>query len=125
MAKFLYEDLTYAVIGCAIAVHKYLVPGFLESVYEDALCYELKVQKIPFERQVYLDVNYKDVTFEKRFKADIIADGKILIELKAVKKLTENDEAQLLNYLKGVFSKLVGEKRVFKPDSTSPGPAAR
>lgn len=74
MAKFLYEDLTYRIIGCAIEVHKYLGPGFLEA-----------------------DVRYKDITFEKRFKADIIVDGKILIELKAIKKLTENDEAQLLN----------------------------
>lgn len=100
MGKYLYEDLTYRIIGCAIEVHKYLGPGFLEAVYEDALCYELKVQRMLFERQVYLDVRYKDITFEKRFKADIIVDGKILIELKAIKKLTENDEAQLLNYLK-------------------------
>lgn len=100
MGKYLHEDLTYKIIGCAIEVHKYLGPGFLEAVYEDALCYELKVQRMLFERQVYLDVRYKDITFEKRFKADIIVDGKILIELKAIKKLTENDEAQLLNYLK-------------------------
>ncbi len=100
MEKFLYEDLTYKIIGCAMEVHNCLGPGFLESVYEDALCYELKIAKMPFEKQIYLDVNYKNVTFEKRFKADIIVDGKILIELKAIKKSTENDEAQLLNYLK-------------------------
>lgn len=100
MGKYLYEDLTYQIIGCALEVHKYLGPGFLESVYEDALCYELELEKIPFERQVYLDVHYKDVIFEKKFKADILVGSKIIVELKAAKNLTENDEAQLLNYLK-------------------------
>jgi len=100
MGKYLYEDLTYKIIGCAIEVHKYLGPGFLEAVYEDALCYELKLMKIPFERQVYLDVHYKDTIYENRFKADILVDSKIIVELKAMKKSTENDEAQLLNYLK-------------------------
>jgi len=100
MGKYLYEDLTYKIIGCAIEVHKYLGPGFLESVYEDALCYELEIAKIPFKRQIYIDVYYKDAIFEKKFKADILIDKKIIVELKAVKNITENDEAQLLNYLK-------------------------
>ena len=100
MGKYLHEGLTYKIIGCAMEVHNWLGPGFLESVCEDALCYEFKIAQIPFEKQIYLDVNYKNVTFKKRFKADIIVDGEILIELKAIKKLTKNDESQLLNYLK-------------------------
>lgn len=100
MGKYLYEDLTFKIIGCAIEVHKHLGPGFLESVYEDALCYELKSKKIPFESQGYLDVHYKDVVFERKYKADILVDRKVIVELKATKTLTENDEAQLLNYLK-------------------------
>ena len=98
--KLLYEDLTYKIIGCAIEVHKYLGPGFLESVYEDALCYEFAKERLPFERQIFLDVKYKDVVFEKRFKADILVDNCVVVELKAQKCLTEVDEAQLLNYLK-------------------------
>ena len=100
MMKLLYEDLTYKIIGCAIEVHKYLGPGFLESVYEDALCYEFAKERLPFERQIFLDVKYKDVVFEKRFKADILVDNCVVVELKAQKCLTEVDEAQLLNYLK-------------------------
>ena len=98
--KLLYTDLTHKIIGCAIQVHKYFGPGFLEAVYEDALCYELRLARIPFERQVYLDVCYRDTVFEKRFKADLMVDEKVIVELKATKALTAVDEAQLLNYLK-------------------------
>ncbi len=98
--KLLFENLTYKIIGCAIEVHKYLGPGFLESVYEDALCYEFTNEYLPFERQVFLDVKYRDVVFEKRFKADILVDNSVIVELKAQKCLTDVDEAQLLNYLK-------------------------
>ena len=100
VGKFLYEDLTRRIIGCAIQVHKYLGPGFLESVYEDALCYEFGLAEIPFLRQVFLDVRYRDTVFEKRFKADLMVDEKVIVELKATKALTAVDEAQLLNYLK-------------------------
>ena len=75
-------------------------PGYLESVYEDAFCYELDLLKFLYQRQVDLDVQYKDVVFKHRFKADLIVDEKVLIENKAIKKLTNQDEAQLINYLK-------------------------
>jgi len=77
-----------------------LGPGYLESVYEDAFCYELDLLKFLYRRQVDLDVQYKDVVFKHRFKADLIVDEKVLIENKAIKKLTNQDEAQLINYLK-------------------------
>lgn len=73
--------------------------GFLESVYEDALCYELEKKKLSFKRQLFLDVKYKDTIFEKRFKADLFVDNSVLLELKAQKMLATVDEAQLLNYL--------------------------
>ena len=75
-------------------------PGYLESVYEDALCYEFDLLKFLYRRQIDLDVQYKDVVFKHRFKADLIVDEKVLIENKAIKKLTNQDEAQLINYLK-------------------------
>ncbi|MBI3586979.1 MAG: GxxExxY protein [Ignavibacteriales bacterium] len=100
MGKLLYEDLTYKIIGAAFEVHKELGPGYLESVYEEALCYELDKNRILYQKQVELDVRYKDVVFERRFRADILIEEKVLVENKAVKALTKQDEAQLLNYLK-------------------------
>lgn len=100
MDMLLHEDLTYEIIGAAREVHHQLGPGFLESVYEDALCYELELRKLMFVRQVDLDVHYKDTVFTKRFRADLLVSGKILVENKASRKLTGQDEAQLLNYLK-------------------------
>jgi GxxExxY protein len=98
--KLLYEDLTYKIIGAAREVYKVLGPGYLESVYEDALCYELDLFNISYKKQVELDVQYKEIVFEKRFRADLLVESKILIENKAIKKITKQDEAQLINYLK-------------------------
>jgi GxxExxY protein len=98
--EFLYKDLTYAIIGAAMEVHRILGPGFLESVYEEALAHEFDLRGIPYERQAKLAVRYKDIVAGE-FRADFLVDGKVVVELKAVKALTEGDEAQLLNYLKG------------------------
>ena len=98
--EFLYKDLTYAVIGAAMEVHRILGPGFLESVYEAALAHEFDLRGIPYERQARLAVRYKDI-IAGEFRADFLVDGKVVVELKAIKALTEGDEAQLLNYLKG------------------------
>jgi GxxExxY protein len=104
--KLLYEDLTYKIIGAAREVYKVLGPGYLESVYEDALCYELDLFNISYKKQVELDVRYKEIVFEKRFRADLLVESKILIENKAIKKITKQDEAQLINYLKTTGLKL-------------------
>jgi GxxExxY protein len=100
MNNLLYEELTYKIIGAGQEVYKELGPGYLESVYEDALCYELKSMDIAFQRQLDLDVNYKDAVFERRFRADLLIENKVLVENKATKKTTLQDEAQLINYLK-------------------------
>ena len=100
MNKLLYENLTYKIIGAAKEVHRELGPGYLESVYEDALCYELDILDIPYQRQIDLDVKYKTAVFERKFRADLLVDKKVLVENKAIKKVTSNDEAQLINYLK-------------------------
>jgi len=105
---FLYKGLTYAIIGAAMEVHRILGPGFLESVYEEALAHEFdpstgsghRLRGIPYQRQDKLAVRYKDIVAGE-FRADFLVDGKVVVELKAVKALTEGDEAQLLNYLKG------------------------
>ena len=100
MSNLLYEDLSYKIIGAAREVYKELGPGYLESVYEDALCYELDLLSIEYQRQIELDVHYKNIKFERRFRADLLVEKKILVENKAIKKITNQDEAQLINYLK-------------------------
>lgn len=109
MNKLLHEDLTYKIIGAAREVFKVLGPGYLESVYEDALCYEFDLLDIPYQRQIDIDVQYKDVVFERKFRADLLIEDKVLVENKAVKMITNQDEAQLINYLKTTRLK-VGER---------------
>jgi len=96
----LFEELTYKIIGAGQEVYKELGSGYLESVYEDALCYELNSLNIDYQRQLELDVHYKDIIFERRFRADLLVEKKVLVENKAIKKITLQDEAQLINYLK-------------------------
>jgi GxxExxY protein len=92
--------LSYKIIGAAREVYKELGPGYLESVYEDALCYKLYLLSIEYQRQIELDVHYKNIKFEGRFRADLLVEKKILVENKALKKITNQDEAQLIHYLK-------------------------
>ncbi|MDH5684315.1 MAG: GxxExxY protein [candidate division WOR-3 bacterium] len=98
--KWLYKDLTEKIIGAAMEVHKLLGSGFLEYVYQEALCYELKLKKLSFDSQKELDIWYKDLLIPKKYTPDLIVDDSVIIEIKAASGLTENDEAQLLNYLK-------------------------
>ena len=96
---FFYRDLTYNIIGAAMEVHHILGPGFVEAVYEAALATELALRNIPFERQILLQVDYKGAVAGD-FRADYLIDHKVIVELKAVKRLTDVHEAQLINYLK-------------------------
>ncbi len=98
--KWLYKDLTQEIIGAAMEVHRELGSGFLEYVYEEALCYELNLRKISFERQKELDIHYKDFLIPRRYKPDLMVANKVIVEIKATSGLTEIEEAQLLNYLK-------------------------
>ena len=92
------ELITRRVIGCAMAVSKALRPGFLESVYESALCLELDAAEITFERQKRLSVYYRSRVVGE-FVADLVVDGRLLVELKAVRGLCGEHEAQVINYL--------------------------
>lgn len=98
--KWFHREITARAIGAALEVHRTLGPGFLEYVYQEALCYELKLRKIPFIAQKELDIWYKDLLLQKRYTPDFIIEDNVIIEIKASSGLTENDEAQLLNYLK-------------------------
>lgn len=92
--------LTEDIIGCAITVHRKLGPGFLESVYQAALSYELTKAGISFEREKVLGVKYEDIFLDVGFRCDFLVNDRVIVECKTVKALSEIDEAQMLNYLK-------------------------
>ena len=78
MSNLLYENLSYKIIGAAREVYKELGPGYLESVYEDALCYELDLLSIEYQGQIELDVHYKNIKFERRFRVDLLVKKRFL-----------------------------------------------
>jgi GxxExxY protein len=94
------NELTEAIIGAAMEVHRTLGPGLLESTYEMCLCRELSIREIPFERQVPIGVEYKGVKLDCGYRADIVVAGMILAEIKAIDSLLPIHDAQLLSYLK-------------------------
>ena len=98
MTEILFKELSYAIVGAAMEVHKALGSAFLESVYEAALAIELARRGIAFERQKRLPVFYLGEQVGE-FKADFVIEGTIILELKAVKELNEIHEAQAHNYL--------------------------
>jgi GxxExxY protein len=91
-------DLTDRIIGLAIEVHRNTGRGLLESVYEQCLCFELRQASVPFERQVPVPVTYKGVVLDEGFRADIVVDRKVIIEIKSVSTLLPAHESQLLTY---------------------------
>lgn len=104
--KWLYKDLTESIIGAAFEVHKVLGAGFLEYVYQESLHYELKLREILFQSQKELDIWYKDLLIAKKYTPDLLIEDCIIVEIKATTGLTNNDEAQLLNYLKATKKKV-------------------
>lgn len=99
MAEFLHGELTHEIIGAAFEVWKALGYGFLEKVYENALAVELKLRGIDIQQQFGIDVDYKNVLVGQ-YAADLFAENKVIIELKAEKEYNPKHTAQLLNYLK-------------------------
>lgn len=98
MTELLYKQLSFAVIGAAMEVHRILGSGFLEAVYQGALEKELILRGISFLQQVELPVTYKDELVGK-YKADLIVDEKIIIEIKSVSRLNSVHDAQAIHYL--------------------------
>jgi GxxExxY protein len=95
------EELTERMIGCAMKVHRTLGPGYLESVYENALAYEFGKAGLAFERQAPIRVFYEGVTIGD-FIADMIVEKRIIVELKAIQTLNQAHEVQLVNYLTAI-----------------------
>ena len=99
------DVLAHAVIGAAIEVHRHLGPGFLESVYEEALCVELRLRKIPFERQRPAKVEYKG-EYVGEGRLDLLVDDRLIVELKAVREVAPIHKAIVLSYLKAAGKNL-------------------
>ena len=97
--KIVFKEESYKIIGACMKVHRTLGPGFLEAVYEEALEKEFKNEKIPFEKQIKLNVFYGDEKLKKYYKADFICYDKIILEIKSVGFMPQTFQMQLKNYL--------------------------
>jgi GxxExxY protein len=98
--EFENNSLTDAIIGASITVHRELGPGLLESVYEKCLAFELANRDFSATTQQEIPVSYKNLTFDCGFRADLIVENKVLVELKSIDQLLPVHTAQVLTYLK-------------------------
>ena len=94
------EDLTGAIIGAAMSVHKELGPGLLESAYQAGMCHKLKLRGIPYREQVETPVRYKGVRLDCGYRIDLLVDHRVVVELKSVEHILAVHEAQLMAYLR-------------------------
>lgn len=101
MTELIYRNEAYAIIGAAMEVYNQLGCGFLESVYQEALEIELESRGIPFNSQQEFLLYYKGRQLKKYFKPDLVCYEKIIVDLKAIERLTSGDIAQMQNYLNG------------------------
>ncbi len=100
MADLIFKDESYAIVGACFEVYKDKGCGFVEPVYQECLSIEFLHQNIPYEAQRQLDLYYRDQKLTHLYKPDFMCFGKIIIEIKAVTKLTDEHRAQVMNYLK-------------------------
>ena len=132
MTDLLYKDEVYAIVGAAMDVYNDLGPGFLENVYQEAMEIEVESRKIPAKPGQEIHIKYKGRELKKFYIADIICYEKIVVELKAMEKLTLREEGQLINYLKatglkvgilinfGHYPSLEWKRLIFTKDILSP-----
>ena len=91
---------TETIIGAAIEVHRHLGPGLLESAYEECLCEELTLRKIPFKRQLALPVIYKNKKLDIGYRIDLLVNDEVVVELKTLEAILPIHEAQTLTYMR-------------------------
>lgn len=99
-SKLIFEELTEKIIGAAIEVHRALGPGLLESVYERALCHELKLRGLSFQQQVPVPLTYKGIDLDFGYRLDLVVENSVILELKTVSHILPVHEAQLLTYMR-------------------------
>jgi|SRR3972149_35307 len=103
--KIIYKDLSFRIMEAVFEVHNILGPGYSENIYESALAKEFKDRKMDYTRQGLIEVNYKGVKIGE-YRLDMVVEGKIILELKAVSELNEIFKSQLLSYLKATEMEL-------------------
>lgn len=106
MTDILYKDESYKIIGCCMEVYNELGPGFLEVIYKDALEVEFQLNNIPYSREKQFEINYKGKILNRKYNADFVVYDKILLEVKAFKRLSDENLQQTMNYLKTAKMKL-------------------
>ena len=100
------NEIGQIIVDSALTVHRELGPGLLESVYEVVLAYELEARGLLVTRQLPISIHYKHMTFEDAFRADLIVDDKVIVELKSVELVSDAHKKQLLTYLRLTGCKL-------------------
>jgi GxxExxY protein len=94
------RQITEAIIGAAIEVHRELGPGLLESAYEECFCHELHLRCLTFQRQVELPVAYKGLKLDCGYRLDVVVENAVIVELKSIEQISPIHQAQLLTYLR-------------------------
>jgi GxxExxY protein len=94
------SEITQAIIGAAIDVHRVLGPGLLESAYRECLCRELELKQLQFEKEKALPLEYKGLRLEQGYRVDILVFNRVVIEVKAVEVVLPVHEAQLMTYMR-------------------------
>jgi GxxExxY protein len=92
--------LSSLIIGAALEVHRSVGPGLLESVYEECLAHELSLRHLTFKRQLGVPLHYKGIRLDVGYRLDLLVEGVVIVEIKAVEQLLKIHEAQLLTYLR-------------------------
>ncbi len=100
------NEIGKIVVDASVALHKELGPGLLESVYEVLLTHELESRGVKVERQVPISIKYKGITFDEGFRADMVVEEKVILELKSVEAASKAHKKQVLTYLKLAEKKL-------------------
>ena len=100
------NEIGKIIVDSAVAVHRELGPGLLESVYEVILAYELGQRGLGVERQVPIPIRYKGMMFDEAFRADVVVEGKVILELKSVERVSEAHKKQVQTYLRLTGCKL-------------------
>lgn len=106
MEDFYLKEETYKIIGLCMEVHKILGKGHSENVYGDALEYEFKCNSIPYEREKRYNIEYKDIILPRYYFSDFTVFGSIILEMKAIEKLSNSEIKQTLNYLAASKNKI-------------------
>ena len=106
LEKIIFKEKSYAIQGAIFEVYENMGSGFLEAVYQECLEKEFTLRKIPFKSQVDIRLSYKNIPLNQTYRADFICFDSIIIEIKAVTKISDIYRAQLLNYLKAIRLKL-------------------